>query len=291
MENKLLKQIKSLFLAITLLVSTSISYAQQCKGDKLVTAKSTKSAKVTYAYINTPGFIVKDKSGNMKGLLVDVMKEFEAYVKEKKGITITSQYDAIPNDGFNVLLKRVKSASGGVFGLSNITITSERKKGFLFSPSYISNVSVLISHESVPTLKSMSALSTIFKDKTAYIIKGSTHELWVKSLKKSYPLLKVAYLSSEADILEKIATDKNAFSNLDFIYYLSALQNKKGIKRHAVGDSNREEFGIIMPKSNDWSPLLREFFNSGFIGSTIYRKTIADNLGQNALMLLDGLTK
>lgn len=291
MEIKSLKQLKSLFLVIALLVSTAVSYAQQCKGDKLVTAKSTKSAKLTYVYVNTPGFVVKDKSGKMKGLLVDVMKEFEAYVKEKKGITLTSKYDAIPNDDFNLLLKKVKASSGGVFGLSNITITKERKKNYLFSPSYISNVSVLISHESVPTLKSLTDLPKTFKNKTAYIMKGSTHEEWANEIKKYFPNLKIAYLPSETSILQKVASDQNAFSNLDFVYYLSALQNKKEIKRHAVGDSNKEEFGIIMPKSNDWSPLLAEFFNSGFIGSTKYRKIIADNLGQNALMLLDGLTK
>ena len=286
-----LKQLKSLFLVIALLVSISVSYAQQCKGDKLAAAKSSKLAQLTYAYVATPGFVVKDKSGKMKGLLVDVMKEFEAYVKEKKGITLTAKYDAVPNDDFNLLLTRVKSGSGGVFGLSNITITNQRKKTYLFSPSYISNVSVLISHESVPTVKSLTELPETFKNKTAYIMKGSTHEDWANGIKKYFPNLKVAYLPSETAILKKVASDKNAFSNLDFIYYLSALQNKKEIKRHAVGDSNKEEFGIIMPKSNDWSPLLTEFFNSGFIGSTKYRKIIADNLGQNALMLLDGLTK
>ena len=291
MENKSLKQLKSLFLVITLLVSTADSYAQQCKGDKLATAKSTKSAKVTYVYSNTPGFIIKDKNGKMKGLLVDVMKEFEAYVKEKKGIILTSKYDAIPKDDFNVLLKKVKAASGGVFGLSNITITKERKKSYLFSPSYISNVSVLISHESVPTLKNLSELSTTFKDKTAHIIEGSTHEIWTNSLKKHYPELKISFLPSETDILKKVATDKNAFSRVDFIYYLAALQNKQPIKRHAVGDSESEELGVLMPKSNDWAPLLTEFFNAGFVGSTKYRKIISDNLGQNALVLLDSLTK
>ncbi len=64
-----------------------------------------------------------------------------------------------------------------------------------------------------------------------------------------------------------------------------------GIKRHQVADKATEKFGIIMPKSNDWSPLLAEFFDSGFIGGVEYRKSINRHLGANALKLLDYYNK
>ena len=38
---------------------------------------------------------------------------------------------------------------------------------------------------------------------------------------------------------------------MDFTYYLKGLQAGK-TKRHAIGDKPDEEFGIIMPLSNDW---------------------------------------
>ncbi len=276
---------------LTLLVGSNQVLAQY-SGDKYVTTKSKKTANFTYAYVNTPGFIEKDASGKMKGLLVDVMNEFEAYVKKEMGITVTAKFVHIKDDDFKKMMDNVKASSGGVFGLSNVTITSSRKKVYSFSPPYISNISVLVSHKNVPTLNSLSGMDKAFSGKTAYTIKGGTYHERINGMKlKYYSGLKIDFRPSEIGIIDIISKDQQAISIVDFVYYLAALQDKKPIKRHAIGDSDSEEFGIVMPRSNDWAPILNKFFKGGFINGSNYRKIIANNLGSHALQLLDGIAK
>ena len=96
-------------------------------------------------------------------------------------------------------------------------------------------------------------------------------------------------MSSFGQASEAIIKDSNKFANLDFTYYLEAIKANKPIKRHPGGDSSAEQFGIIMPRSNDWAPVLNEFMNAGFVGSVEYRKILSDNLGSNALKFLDNM--
>ncbi|MDN5201302.1 transporter substrate-binding domain-containing protein [Fulvivirgaceae bacterium BMA10] len=273
-----------------LFLGSTISVNAQLKGDTYAKAKAQKKGVITYAYVNTPGFIEKSSDGKMKGLLVETMKKFEEYVKTKEGIALTVKFVGTPKDDFKKMMDDVKQGSGGVFGLSNITITQARMKYYRFSPAYISNKSVVVSNKSVPTLTKLNDISSTFKGKEAIIIKGGTYDFRIQDIKKAYyPTLKVGYLPSEMEILKKISQDQNAFTIVDFIYYLRGIQDKLPIKRHPSGDGEKEEFGVIMPKSNDWSPLLKDFFNSGFLRSSEYRKIIADNLGTTALQLIDSL--
>jgi putative glutamine transport system substrate-binding protein len=86
--------------------------------------------------------------------------------------------------------------------------------------------------------------------------------------------------------IDAVVADKNVLTSADFTYYLKALQSRKPIKRHAIFDETGEEFGIIMPLSNDWSGLLTDFMKSGFIESSQYNKIITDHLGQSVLTFI-----
>ncbi len=150
----------------------------------------------------------------------------------------------------------------------------------------------MLTHSSMPSLKKLNQIATTFKGMKAITVMGTTTEQNILEIKKKYmSSLQVVQVKSSAVALNTVVTDQKSFTNLDLTYYLAILKQIKPIKRHQIGDNATGKFGIIMPKSNDWSPLLAEFFISGFIGSTKYKKNIANNLGQNMLMLLGGLAK
>lgn len=285
-EKKHLFKVVLLFIACYMIHPDLFS---QYVGDNYSGAKGKGEVNVIYVYVSTPGFIEKDQTGNMKGLLIDIINEFHNYVMYEKSIKINPKFTAV-ND-FKMFMDKVKSSKGGVFGLSNVTITPERQKEYNFSIPYISNISVIVTHKSVPTLTSFKDLKSTFLGKSAYVLPLSTHEKRILDIKEKYfPTLNIAYLPSEAKIMNKVITDQNTFANIDFIYFLKALQNKKPIKRHPVGDSGKEELGIIMPKSNDWSKMLNSFMKK-YVSSINYRQMVSKNLGANALNLLDGLSK
>ena len=261
----------------------------QIIGDTFASAKTKGTANMTYIYVNSPGFSFKNSTGDIEGICVDIMKEFAKYVESTHKLKVNLKYhNTSDHDNFPMFLDQIKKGKGGVFGLGNITITEDRKATYNFSQPFISNITIIMSHSSVPSLTSLDKIGTTFRGMKAYAERGTTNELQLNEIKEKYfPSLEILYVDSGVDLLEKIVSDRKSFTNIDFTYYLAVLKQRKPIKRHQVGDNISEKFGIIMPKSNDWKPLMDSFFNSGFIGGPVYRKIIARHLGENALKMLD----
>lgn len=261
-------------------------------GPTFAQAQASKSAEIKCLFTHTPGFIVQDETGKVQGILVDLLTDFQAYVKAKRGIILTYKFERVPNDNFQQLMDRVKASEGAVLGVSNITITDERLKVFDFTTPYIANISVLISHPSVPEVKNMSGMSNAFAGKTAYAAPGTTHEERLLGIQSQYlPGMEILPMMYETVILDKVASDPNAIASTDFIFYANALKNNIRVKRHPAGDGNSEQFGLALSKNNDWTAMMNEFLNSGYLKSTEYRKGISDHLGYHALSLLSSISQ
>ena len=276
------------FLTFILLIGLALHSKAQLSGDSYASAKKSGKATWTLTYANAPGFAEISESG-ATGITVDIMKAFKKYVKETQGIDITFKYAAGGANDFTKFLQDVKSSRGGVFGLSNTTITDARKANYQFSPAYITNIGMIVSHKDAPTLGSLSEIGSKFAGMTAVTVKNSTNARRLQSLKsKYYPGLTIEYVPSFTQVMKEVASDKSKFTDIDFTYFLDAVQSKMAVKRHPGGDNATEQFGIIMPKSNDWSPLLEKFMGS-FVGSMEYKKVIANNLGSSAMKYLEAL--
>lgn len=286
---------KHQFVIITLFFGLYLMASQaqaQYTGDSYAKAKDTKSANLTLTYVETPGFASLSNKGEVVGLCIDLMDRFAAYVQAQEGITVNYEWQnaSDPRD-FKLFMSAMSSSKGGVFGLGNITITEERKKQYHFSPSFISNVTVIISHNSVSTLKDVSQIATQFKDMYAITVRGTTNEQRIFEIKDEYwPSMEIRHTGSSNDLIDIIKSDPKAFSNMDFTYYLGVLKNQLPLKRHPVGDQSAEEFGIIMPQTNDWTPLMDSFLLD-FKGTTEYDMLINKHLGSNALALIKAVAK
>ncbi len=277
-------------LIVSLFFLTCTITNAQLKGDSFEKAKTSKTANLLYTFSKTPGFIYSTGGSQYAGICVDIMTKFEKYVKSKYGITIKAKYQMALDDSFTRMLATVKSSNGGVFGLGNITITESRKRMYNFSPPFINNISLLVTNKSVTTLTKLEDMSNVFRGMTAYTVKGSTNEIEFFRWKKAYyPAMKISYVGTFSEAVNKVSSDPKAFTNVDFTYYLDAIKAKKPVKRHTAGSSNSEEFGIIMPKSNDWSPVLAEFMNSGFIDGGEYKAIVRKHLGESAIKLLESV--
>jgi putative glutamine transport system substrate-binding protein len=172
---------------------------------------------------------------------------------------------------FTEFYNSVKTAQGGVFGLADVTITNSRKNEVGFSPSFFSNVSILLTNQSVDDLSSFNTISDDFSGMTIIVQNGTTHEKSARALKnREFPSLKVEVVNSFKECYERVNQNPNYFTYLDFSSYLTAINNADNIKRHPAGDKTGEESGFIMPKNSDWSPLMAEFFthDGGFTNTT-----------------------
>ncbi len=273
-------------------VLTSLSASAQLVGTPYAEAQKTKTAKWTFDYTETPSFASKQSNGTVQGLAVDVMKKFAEYVQKTEGIKVTYEFKGKDHSDFNGFMQEVKAGKGGVFGLGNITITEARKKDYNFSPAFIKNISLLCTHMDVPTLTSMSKAGAAFTNFKAIAVTGSTNEKAVLNLKAKYiPSAIVQQVESNQQAIEAIAMDKKAFTNTDFIFYMNAQSQGLPIKRHPVGDESSEEFGIVMPKSNDWAPLMRKFLTIEFLNSSDYKKMLYAHIGANGVKLMESFGK
>lgn len=268
-----------------LLLGATISFAQQT-GDSFASARNSKSANLVYIHAGVNGFASNNSSGSTTGLLVDVMREFENFVNQKYGITISSRYVEAQNKDFKLYLQEVRNSSGGVFGLSNTSVKEERKKFLKYSPTFLNNISVLISHKSFPTLSNMNNISTAFNGKVGYGVPSTTNYDRMTSVKASnFSSMQITNVTSSRDILENISSNPNAFGFSDIHYYLEYLEQGKPVKRHPVGDQVGDEFGIIMPMNNDWDGVMSEFL-SDFVKTGKYREMVTRNLGKGALRMI-----
>jgi len=273
------------FLTVMLVATISFSHAQQLMGTTYSSASKSGNATWITTYSEAPGFA----SANKSGITFDIMKAFEEWVENSKKINVTVKYVNKDANNFTTFLETVKNAQGGVFGLSNTTITEARKQVYNFSPPYITNIGMIITNSSVATLNDLTKMGTVFAGMTAVTVKNSTNEKRLLDLKAShFPGMKIEYVPSFQQAVNKVISDPKKFTNVDFTYYLDAVQNRKPIKRHPAGDDQTEQFGIIMPASNDWAPLLAEFMK-GYLPTSGYKKIIMNNLGPSAMKFIDSL--
>lgn len=267
-------------------------FSQNLSGDNFSEAQKSKNATVTFTYVETPGFVYKDASGKLTGVCVDIMTDFLAYVKQNYGIQMNARYVG-NGSSFKAMYDGIKNSSKGVFGLGNVTVTDARKSEIKFSPAFITNFAILVTHSSVPDLKSMDQISSSFDGFKAYTAKGTLNEKRVDNVKSKYfPSVEISYVNSSPAVLEKVLADKQSFSYLDLAFYLDAVKERKPLKRHQVGDDGSEEFAFVMPKSSDWQPIMEEFFaaNGGYKNTTEYKKILVNHLGLSAVKLLDSAT-
>jgi len=274
------------------LLAVSNLFSQNYSGDTWAQAKKKGEGKISLAYVESFGFVYKD-NGKLTGICVDIMNDFIQYVNEKKNVKLT--YDFVGNgDSFKGMYDKVKEASGGVFGLGNITITDERKREVKFSPPFITNLAFLVTSNDVATLTKMEDLPTTFGKLTAYTAKGTLNEKRINELKQNYyPNMKITLTANSQETLEKITSGTDGFAYLDLGFYLEAVQQRKPLKRHPIGDKASEQFGFIMPSNSDWSPLLDEFFkaNGGYINGLAYKSILRKDLGETGMKLLQATAK
>lgn len=277
-------------LTILLLAFIVVAKSQNYTGDSWAQVKTNGQGTIALAYVETPELVYKDNAGKLTGICVDIMNDFVNYVNTKKGVKLGSKF---VGDGtsFKGMYDKVKGSIGGVFGLGNITITEERKKEIKFSPPYMTNLVFLITQSNVPTLAKMEDMGTTFANLTAYTAKGTLNEKRTLELKQKYfPNMKIAYTSISQETYEKVVSDPNGFAYLDIAFYLEAVQQRKPVKRHPVGDKTAEQFGFIMPLNSDWGPILDEFFKAegGYLNSPGYKSILKKHLGEIGVKLLQG---
>jgi putative glutamine transport system substrate-binding protein len=249
-------------------------------GDSWNDIRQQVSGTLIVHYVPSEGFSYEDESGELTGVTVDIIREFIQWVETENRVGITARF--VPEESFSRFYRNVAEADQGVIGMANVTITEERREELDFSPPYMQNIAVLITHDSVDELKSFYRLDEQFAGMQALAFEGTLHQERLERIRDHYhPDLDILMEHSNYEILNRVADDSSLFSYIDIYNYWRAAERGEPVKRHPVGDDAAEEFGYVLPSGSDWTPLIQEFFerNDGFTSSDTYREIMNRHLG------------
>jgi hypothetical protein len=268
-----------------LTLSFQASFSQSFQGDSWAHVKSSGSGVLTVVYSEQFGLIYKGKDGKVKGVCVDILTDFTKYINTKYGKTLTIKYAGeIPI--FSQFLSTTQSTPN-ILGVTNTTITEERKKVLKFSPPYMSNRQVMLTSNKAPSITSLNEIATKMTDFTAQVIAGSTHVQYVEKIKAEHmPTLKITQEVSGPIILNNLIKNPKIFTVIDFTEFIDVVHRKLPIKRQMVDVGVVEELGFVMSRQTDWDAPLKEFLTLEYRSSIGYRKIISENLGATFMNLV-----
>jgi ABC-type amino acid transport substrate-binding protein len=271
---------------ITILLFTTLTQvlAQNTVGDSWATIKTNGSGTLAVLYYEQAG-LIQEVNGKPEGLCVEILKDFVDFVQAKHNKKITLQYVGKEPVFTNFLSATQKSTN--LLGVTNVTITDERKKILKFTPPFISNPVVLLTHKEAPAIANFSELSKKLEGYSAEIIGGSTHVKYINKIKKeNWPSLTITYGPSGQEIVKKIATNPKIFTILDFTEFVDATRKRLPIKKQNLEFGDPEQLAFVMSKRSDWDEIWKLFMTDEYRKSPKYRKNISDNLGMAFLSIL-----
>lgn len=254
----------------------SLSFAQM-PGDTWTSTKTAGRGTLSCVWNEAYGISYKDEKGALRGVCIDILNDFKTFVKEKHNVDLKVVY--AEEKSFSQFLNKVEKSTT-VFGVSSVSINDERKKKFLFSPYFLSNPNVIVTHRDAPKLYELSELASTYKGYTLKVVSGSTHRNFANTLRdKHAPQLAIAEATTSRDIFNEISNNKNLFTIIDFGEYLGAYKNKLPLVRQPVNLGFDDKLAFVMGKGSDWEAVWKEFLTDTYRKSPGYRKIIADNLG------------
>jgi ABC-type amino acid transport substrate-binding protein len=269
-------------------VLTSTSEVAVDEGDPLSRLRREGRARVVVLYVPSEGWAYEGAEGRLTGVTVEILRDFFAWTEAREGGRLEVVWT--PDDDWARFYRRVRNGAHGVFGLGNVTITQERRAEVDFSPPYLNNVAVLITHESVPELPSMEAAAEAFQGFTALPYRGTLHEERVNRLReRRIPGLKVRVMESNDEILQGVSEGTDRMAWVDGYAFWRAVERGAPLRRHPAGDDSSETFGVILPRGSDWTLLLEQFFEEegGYRNQTRYRDLLVEHLGPGLTELLE----
>lgn len=274
---------------LMLMLLSGMLSAQTIQGDTWASIQEAGSGEVTVLYFEEDAFAYIDDNGTLTGVSVEIIRQFVNYINNTRNVNIRINF--VEENNFSKLYRDVRDGQGGVFGIANVTITEARRQELAFSPPYLTNIAVLITHTDIPQLSSFSALSTEFGGNIGVLYTGTTHEERLLTLRQNfYPQMRTVTAVSDREVIDLIAQNPGYFGYVDLYNYWLAQRQGLPIHRHVVGDQASENFGIIMPLNSDWIPLINEFFNlgsGGYRANPAYRNILVRHLGTEVTRMLE----
>ena len=251
-------------------------------------ARDAGQADLAFFFVPSSGFAYRDDGGHLTGVTVELLRGFAAWVARTEGVGVEVTW--IEEPLWADFYGYVRDSRGGAFGIGNVTITEARGEELDFSPPYMQNIAVLVTHEDVPELGSMEEIAEAFAGMTALRYPGTLHEARLLEIRDTrFPAMTSREIASNDELVAGLAAGPSTFGYIDIYNYWRAREAGEPLRRHPVGDDAAETFGVILPNDSDWTPRMAAYMEEigGAEGPTLAR-LLREHLGNELADLLSG---
>ena len=222
-----------------------------------------KTIRVKLHYLNREPFFFSTEN-KFQGIEKEIIDQFADWARTRKNTHLVFEYVAHPD--FNSLILKCKEEKDAFLGSGTVTIKDERSKFFHFSPPYLKNISILISHPGAGRLDG--------KNLKAAAVKNSVHQSHLNELIQTRGLQAESILiENQLQLPDLIHSDSTVIGYMDLLNYWSFVNQHpdKHLKIHRSASRDHEAFGFICKQQSELAELLDAFFSAGF-GFTATRK-------------------
>jgi ABC-type amino acid transport substrate-binding protein len=249
-------------------------------------ARAAGEATITFFFVPASGFAYRDDDGRLTGVTVELLRDFAHHVADTHDMDLRVEW--MEEERWADFYGYVRDSEGGAFGIGNVTITEPRRDELDFSPPYLNNIAVLVTHEDVPELRSMDDIPAAFQGLTALPYPGTLHEDRLEVIRDRWLPDMPAHPVASNDELVSLLARGGHFGYIDVYNYWRARQAGQPLRRHPVGDDASEAFGVILPSGSDWTPVMDRFFahGDGYIRSQRFQDRLRHHLGDELAELL-----
>lgn len=250
---------------LIILLAQPVAYGQEravLRGDSWAQVQRQRGGIITIVWDGVAPFAFRDSTGRLVGIEIELFEAFGRFVRQRYGYDLRLQW--INGGGFTQTYQRVRtSPNPGVFGLGYFSITPERLRQVQFTPAYMPDLNVLVTHPDAPTYASPRDFIRALPHLKAYTMASTTMAQDVDSLRRTfYPGLKVRAVTDDYAVLDQVGRDKRAFGYVPLAVYLHASLRGSKLKRQPVLLSERIGFAAIHPLTSDWSEPMAAYARS-----------------------------
>lgn len=245
------------------------------------------SGKVKVYYYPIEPFIYKDEIGNLLGIEKEMMDSYLRFIEKKYSVKLFIEWEQVPT--FDSVFEYVNKSETPAFGISVISKTEDRAKLVGFSYSYMPDVSVFITHLSVPYLKDEAALKTHINGFEAATISSTTYKDDLDKLSDKFDLdLNYVDVPNDEDIIRLVSRNKEMVGYVGLPFYVIEISKGNPVKRHSKFQVKRDGYRFIYQLGKGWEDTIKNYFES-YLYRAEADKIIRRYLGNDYSELIWGL--
>jgi signal transduction histidine kinase len=245
------------------------------------------SGKIKVYYYPVEPFIYYDDIGNLLGIEKEMMDSFLRFVEKKYSLKLFVEWEQVPT--FDSVFEYVNKSDTPAFGVSVISKTKERSKLVGFSYSYMPDVSVFISHLSVPFLENDSSLKSQIRGYEAATISNTTYQDDLNYLNHRFDLnLNFVDVPNDEDIIQLVSRNKKMVGYVGLPFYVIEIGKGNTVKRQSKFQVKRDGYRFIYQLNAGLEMPVKNYFES-YLYRAEADKIIRRYLGNDYSELIWGL--